>query len=132
MYRFRIIGAQSLYAYKFSIDSHKLRVIATDGHFIEPVEVDYIIVHSGERYDFILETYDDDSNGDAFWIRATTLETIQQDREHSARAILILMRPHQFVPLTGEIDTLKLILLIVTVVVHLIHVLFSISPSKTM
>ena len=91
MYRFRIIGAQSLYAYKFSIDSHKLRVIATDGHFIEPVEVDYIIVHSGERYDFILETYDDDSNGNAFWIRATTLETletIQQDREHSARAIL--------------------------------------------
>ena len=87
MYRFRIIGAQSLYAYKFSIDSHKLRVIATDGHFIEPVEVDYIIVHSGERYDFILESHDDDSNGDAFWIRATTLET-QQDREHSARAIL--------------------------------------------
>ena len=87
-YRFRIIGAQSLYAYKFSIDSHKLRVIATDGHFIEPVEVDYIIVHSGERYDFILETYDDDRiNGNEFWIRATTLET-QQYREHSARAIL--------------------------------------------
>ena len=88
MYRFRIIGAQSLYAYKFSIDSHKLRVIATDGHFIEPVEVDYIIVHSGERYDFILESYEDKS-GDAFWIRAKTLENQQQNREHSARAILI-------------------------------------------
>ena len=48
-YRFRVIGAQSLYAYSLSIDGHTLTVIAADGHFISPIEVDYLIVHSGER-----------------------------------------------------------------------------------
>ena len=57
-YRFRLIGAQSLFAYRFSIDEHTMTVIATDGHFVEPVTVDFIIVHSGERYDFILQAKD--------------------------------------------------------------------------
>ena len=43
LYRFRLIGAQSLYAYRFSIDEHKLRLIATDGHLLQPVIVDFII-----------------------------------------------------------------------------------------
>ena len=48
-YRFRLIGAQNLYAYKFSIDGHKLTVVGTDGYWIQPVEnVDYIIIHTGE------------------------------------------------------------------------------------
>ena len=37
MYRFRLIGAQGNYAYRFSIDSHKLLLMATDGYFIDPV-----------------------------------------------------------------------------------------------
>ena len=59
-YRFRMIGSQVTYAYKFSIAGHRLRVIATDG--IDATipnsltsEVDFIIVHVGERYDFVLE-----------------------------------------------------------------------------
>ena len=55
-YRFRLVGAQGLYAYKVEIVGHKLTIIATDGHFIEPVEVDYLIIHTGERYDFLLKT----------------------------------------------------------------------------
>ena len=48
-YRFRLIGAQGLYAYKFSIDGHKLTVVGTDGYWIEPQkDIDYIIIHSGE------------------------------------------------------------------------------------
>lgn len=82
-YRFRIIGAQSVYAYSFSID--ELTVIATDGHFIQPVTVDYIIVHSGERYDFILNTFNKAEKN--YWIRAVTLE-VNTTQEHSARAIL--------------------------------------------
>ena len=86
-YRFRVVGAQSVYAYSLSIDSHKLTVIATDGHFIEPITVDFLIVHSGERYDFILETMD--MSEESYWIRAETLETDRpNNREHSARAIL--------------------------------------------
>ena len=53
-YRFRVIGAQSLYSYKLEVVGHKLKVMATDGHLLVPVEVDYIIVHAGERYDFVL------------------------------------------------------------------------------
>ena len=59
-YRFRMIGSQVNYAYRFSIAGHRLRVIATDG--IDATipssltnEVDFIIVHVGERYDFVLE-----------------------------------------------------------------------------
>ena len=86
-YRFRVIGAQSLYAYSLSIDGHRLTVIASDGHFISPIVVDYLIVYSGERYDFIVETYER-MDQDMFWIRAETLETNTPNREHTALAIL--------------------------------------------
>ena len=90
-YRFRLIGAQSLYAYRFSIEDHKLIVIATDGQFIEPVTVDYIIIHSGERYDFLLKTKEVLSGISHFMIRAVTLnstETSSYLEEQSAEAIL--------------------------------------------
>lgn len=71
-YRFRLIGAQGLYAYRFSIDGHKLTVVNTDGYWIVPQkEVDFIIIHTGERYDFILEANAAAKN---YWIRAETLE----------------------------------------------------------
>lgn len=84
-YRFRLIGAQSLYAFKFSIDGHKLLLIATDGQFIEQKEVDYIIIHSGERYDFILTA---DKQPGNYWMRAETLESINVNKKHSAEGIL--------------------------------------------
>ena len=72
-YRFRLIGAQMLYAYKISVDQHKLTVISTDGFFIQPVrDVDYIIVYPGERYGFILNATQDPTK--YYWIRAETLE----------------------------------------------------------
>ena len=76
-YCFRIIGAQSLCAYKFKIEDHKLRVIATDGQIVHLTgPYDYIIVHSGERYDFILDTKETVPSGAGgnYWIRAETLE----------------------------------------------------------
>ena len=51
-------------------------MISTDGVFIKAVEVDYIIINPGERYDFILETKSRsvlDSKSD-FMIRTETLE----------------------------------------------------------
>uniref|UniRef100_A0A1X7U061 Plastocyanin-like domain-containing protein n=1 Tax=Amphimedon queenslandica TaxID=400682 RepID=A0A1X7U061_AMPQE len=89
-YRFRLIGAQSLYAYRFSIEDHKLTVIATDGQFIKPVMVDYIIIHSGERYDFLLKTKEVTTIRQ-FMIRAVTLKftaTSTYLEEQSAEAIL--------------------------------------------
>lgn len=71
-YRFRLIGAQSVYAYNFSIDAHRLTVIATDGYFVQPTEADFVIVHTGERYDVIVTA--NQTNQTDYWIRARTLE----------------------------------------------------------
>ena len=94
-YRFRLVGAQNLYAYRFSIDGHKLTVVGTDGYWIQPVEdVDYIIIHSGERYDFLLAATNRLGLND-YWMRAETLEIDRngtgppyQSLGHVAEAIL--------------------------------------------
>ena len=71
-YRFRLIGAQALYAYKFSIEKHVLTVIATDGQYIDPIrDVHYVIVNSGERYDVVVSA---DQKIRDYWILAQTIE----------------------------------------------------------
>uniref|UniRef100_A0A1X7UI57 Plastocyanin-like domain-containing protein n=1 Tax=Amphimedon queenslandica TaxID=400682 RepID=A0A1X7UI57_AMPQE len=94
-YRFRLIGAQSLYAYRFSIEDHKLTVIATDGEYINPsnvntdpkqnTEVDYIIIHSGERYDFLLKAKSKSEVGDTkgFMMQAVILNFTEESLEES-------------------------------------------------
>ena len=94
-YRFRLIGAQALYALRFSIDGHNLTTIATDSYFIKPIEeVTYIILHSGERYDFLLNASADIGS---YIIRIETLEVVKADcnavppfhsLNHSSEAIL--------------------------------------------
>ena len=74
LYRFRLVGAQSLYALKFSIDEHNLTVISTDGSLIEPVETQFLIIHTGERYDFIVKGQKPRDDVSDYWIRAETLE----------------------------------------------------------
>ena len=54
------------------MQNHKLRVIATDGFFIEQIEADFLIVNTGERYDFLLEA--NQTPGKTFLIRVETLE----------------------------------------------------------
>ena len=72
-YRFRLVGSQGNFAYKLSIDGHKFTVVGVDGYWIEPVRnVDFIIVHSGERCDFLLDA--NKTSYDNYWIRAETLE----------------------------------------------------------
>ena len=85
IYHFRLVGSISIFALRVSIDGHKLKAIASDGQYFEPVEVDYIIIHAGETYDFLLEANQTDTN---FWIRAETLEVLPPGTEHSARGIL--------------------------------------------
>ena len=92
-YRFRMIHAGTHYAFKLSIDNHKLKVMATDGYLVQPVEVDYIALQSGERYDFLLEA--NQGSGD-YWMRAETFEINIGDstappydfHEHYAEALL--------------------------------------------
>ena len=92
-YRFRLIHTGTMYAFRFSIDGHKLKVMATDGYLVDPVEVDYIAIHSGERYDFLLEA--NQGSGD-YWMKAKTFEIEVGNSkappysfyEHKAEAIL--------------------------------------------
>ena len=91
-YRFRLIGAQALYAYKFSVQDHLLTVVATDGSRIDNItDVNYVIVNTGERYDVIVNA--DKSIGN-YWILAETLESVggrpfnNPINTHKAEAVL--------------------------------------------
>ena len=93
IYRFRLIHTGTMYGLRFSIHNHTLKVMATDGYLVEPVEVDYIAIHSGERYDFLLEA--NQGSGD-YWMKAETFEIDVGSSssapysffEHSGEAIL--------------------------------------------
>ena len=83
-YRFRLIGAQALYSYRFSIDNHVLTLSATDGYFIEPITTDYIIIHSGERYDFLVEANQPENN---YLMRFETLEVNCNDLKRDTKLV---------------------------------------------
>lgn len=54
-YRFRLINAGILYCpIEFSIDSHNLTVIASDGRYLEAKKVDSLIIYSGKLLVFNL------------------------------------------------------------------------------
>lgn len=56
-YRFRLINAGVFECpIEFSIDKHNLTIIASDGKYVEPFEVESVVIYNGERFDFILDT----------------------------------------------------------------------------
>ena len=80
-YRFRLIGAQNTYAYRFSIEGHKMTLLASDGLPVQETKsnqsgLDYIVINSGERYDDLVEANQSSSTLDAgnYWMIAETLE----------------------------------------------------------
>ena len=99
VYRFRIIGVQASFTYLFSIDEHLMTILATDGSFVEPVTVEYLIISSGERYDVLVtgKELEELNEQNSFMIRARTLEPIpnadiseplQYRTDHTVEAIL--------------------------------------------
>lgn len=80
-YRFRVIsnGIQNC-PIKISIDSHVIKIIATDGTPIEPIDVDSFNIFAGERYDFVLETSKAVSS---YWIRARGLADCGEQFKHA-------------------------------------------------
>jgi FtsP/CotA-like multicopper oxidase with cupredoxin domain len=54
-YRFRLIHAGiSHCAFQFSIEDHNLTIIATDGHYVEPFDVQALALYAGERFDIVV------------------------------------------------------------------------------
>lgn len=81
-YRFRVIGVGSLYPFRVSVDNHILRVVASDGYDLEPIEAESFVINPGERFDFEITTNQSIGN---YWVRGITVE---KDRPHVAEAIL--------------------------------------------
>jgi FtsP/CotA-like multicopper oxidase with cupredoxin domain len=54
-YRFRIICATMGTVFVISIDHHKMHVMAVDVYPVKPFETDFLIMHVGEVFDFILK-----------------------------------------------------------------------------
>ncbi|XP_055883560.1 uncharacterized protein LOC129925978 [Biomphalaria glabrata] len=72
-YRFRVINAGILNCpIQFSVDSHTMTMIASDGHSFAPYTVDMFNIFSGERYDFVLYA-DKEENLRNYWIRVKGL-----------------------------------------------------------
>ncbi|XP_013385769.1 L-ascorbate oxidase [Lingula anatina] len=83
--RIRIINGAAQYSLRVSIDSHSMTVEALDGNRIQDMEVvDYLIIHTGERYDIEVATdqYREHPiqpvNDGHFWIRVESLEEADQ------------------------------------------------------
>jgi len=119
-YRFRLIGSINNYAFRFSIDEHQLWVVGTDGHWVQPVPVNYITLQSGERYDFLLITKTNPLRTDDFWIRAEALEIDQPSGvppeglppyrlmlDRAAEAILHYNVPGASPPNSSEYESIK-------------------------
>ena len=84
-YRFRVAGSQNGFGFRISVDEHKLLIISTDGALLKPVEVDYVIVQAGERYDFIINGKSELNNKYNYLIRAETLETYDPINKNDTR-----------------------------------------------
>ena len=72
-YYFRVISAAFTFPFAISIDGHPLHVVAPDGYHFRTEVVDYLIITSGERYDFWIEATNP-GGLNRFWLRAETLE----------------------------------------------------------
>ena len=60
-YRFRMIGAVALADWAFAFENHTdLSVIAADGRYTKPVDVQWMQVSSGQRFDVLLQTKSQD------------------------------------------------------------------------
>lgn len=70
-YRLRLVNAAIHTHFKFSIDNHKMLVIANDFVPLEPFEVDYLPIGMGQRYDIIIEANQPIDN---YWMRAVPQE----------------------------------------------------------
>uniref|UniRef100_A0A8H8CH71 Laccase n=1 Tax=Psilocybe cubensis TaxID=181762 RepID=A0A8H8CH71_PSICU len=66
-YRFRLISMSCDPAFTFSIDGHPMTVIEADSQSVQPLTVNEITIHAGQRYSFILYANNPIGN---YWIRS--------------------------------------------------------------
>ncbi|XP_053377578.1 uncharacterized protein LOC128547895 [Mercenaria mercenaria] len=88
LYRFRVIGAMTLYPMRVYIEGHTLSLRSSDCFNLKNTPVQSIIVHPGERYDFHV-TFQDSSAKKQYLLIAETIEIRESHgKYHAAEAII--------------------------------------------
>ncbi|VDH91122.1 Hypothetical predicted protein, partial [Mytilus galloprovincialis] len=88
VYRFRVISAATLYPFRVYIQGHNvIRIVSSDGFEMKPLEVESLIIHPGERIDFLVTT---DKVSKNYLLIAETLEKEPKflNQYHAAEAII--------------------------------------------
>ena len=70
-YRIRLVNVATDSQFQFSIDGHKLKVIASDFVPINPYDTDGVVINAAQRYDVIVEA--NAPLGD-YWLRASWVD----------------------------------------------------------
>lgn len=87
LYRFRVIGAMTLYPMRVYIEGHTLSLRSSDCFNLKNVAVQSIIIHPGERYDFHVQFQDSGDIQKQYLLIAETIET-SVNGYHAAEAII--------------------------------------------
>ncbi|CAM1506247.1 Fc.00g058880.m01.CDS01 [Cosmosporella sp. VM-42] len=84
-HRLRLINSGAEALQRFSIDGHKMKVIANDFVQIEPYETDVVTLGVGQRTDVLVE-----ANGelDAYWMRSNISTICSLSTQHNATAVI--------------------------------------------
>ncbi|XP_076059257.1 uncharacterized protein LOC143035926 [Oratosquilla oratoria] len=77
-HRLRIINANTC-SFLFSIDGHRFSAINSDGADLKPVQGDSIMIHSGERWDLVVEANQPIGN---YWIRISGFLSCSRTKCH--------------------------------------------------
>ena len=78
----QIIDTATNHYYGVSIDSHKMWIVAVDGHYIEPMQVDWAQITIGSRLSVMVEL-DSSLDGNVFPIRLTGARALQPIEGHA-------------------------------------------------
>ncbi|WAR04285.1 ASO-like protein [Mya arenaria] len=98
-YRFRIVGAMTLYPMRVYLEGQRITVRGSDGFDIERIPVQSVIVHPGERYDIVWQGPSDPGKKQIMFVAETleTSESLNFAKYHAAEAIL------EMVDVPGEV-----------------------------
>lgn len=84
-HRLRLVNAGCEGLQRFSIDGHKMTVIANDFVTIEPYETEVVTLGIGQRSDVLVKA---DGNLDAYWMRSNLTEGCSLADKRSALAVV--------------------------------------------
>lgn len=95
-YRFRLINSAIQHCImSISVDNHNLTIVASDGQPIEPVQVESLVTHAGERYDFIVDAYQEPNDywikvrgeGECFTLKLSQRAVLRYERDDLSRKL---------------------------------------------